>query len=236
MIWRLRGARLRRAASHSACSAARRPTGAATSFRAVASAPHPSARAPTRFRQAAPNALARAPKIRRGAPIQPAFLQRLLVGGQGRATAAPFHQDCFLPLASSKRFLNVDRVRARLMRAVIGETKANRPPRRPPATAGGILRPGNSDPQAGRRRDLRQSRLAQGKSGATGHPNRWRAALVPAEILARPQSDRVSAQFKTLLRKAGARTYEAISDAAKAILARYPPQECAAYLRNAGYA
>ena len=144
MIWRLRGARLRRAASHSACSAARRPTGAATSFRAVASAPHPSARAPTRFRQAAPNALARAPKIRRGAPIQPAFLQRLLVGGQGRATAAPFHQDCFLPLASSKRFLNVDRVRARLMRAVIGETKANRPPRRPPATAGGILRPGNS--------------------------------------------------------------------------------------------
>jgi putative transposase len=48
--------------------------------------------------------------------------------------------------------------------------------------------------------------------------------------------EQVFAKFKTLLRKAGARTYEAISDAAKAILARYPPRECAAYLRNAGYA
>ena len=42
----------------------------------------------------------------------------------------------------------------------------------------------------------------------------------------------VFAKFKTLLRKAGARTYEAISDACGKILANYPPAECAAYLKN----
>ena len=49
------------------------------------------------------------------------------------------------------------------------------------------------------------------------------------------QSNR-DAKFKTLLRKAGARTYEAISDASGKILAHYPSDECAAYLKNAGYA
>ena len=48
--------------------------------------------------------------------------------------------------------------------------------------------------------------------------------------------EQVFAKFKTLLRKAGARTYEAISDACGKILAQYPPAECAAYLKNAGYA
>ncbi len=48
--------------------------------------------------------------------------------------------------------------------------------------------------------------------------------------------EQVFAKFKTLLRKAGARTYEAISDACAEILAQYPPAECAAYLKNAGYA
>jgi putative transposase len=48
--------------------------------------------------------------------------------------------------------------------------------------------------------------------------------------------EQVFAKFKTLLRKAGARTYDALSDASAAILARYPPDQCAAYLRNAGYA
>jgi hypothetical protein len=43
-------------------------------------------------------------------------------------------------------------------------------------------------------------------------------------------------KFKTLLRKAGARSYEAISDACGKILAQYPPAECAAYLNNVGYA
>jgi transposase len=48
--------------------------------------------------------------------------------------------------------------------------------------------------------------------------------------------EQVFAKFKTLLRKAGARSYEAISDACREILAQYPPAECAAYLKNAGYA
>jgi transposase len=46
--------------------------------------------------------------------------------------------------------------------------------------------------------------------------------------------EQVFAKFKTLLRKAEARSYEAISDASGKI-AQYPPAECAAYLKNAGY-
>ena len=48
--------------------------------------------------------------------------------------------------------------------------------------------------------------------------------------------EQVFAKFKALLRKVGARTYEAISDASAEILAQYKPAECAAYLKNAGYA
>jgi len=48
--------------------------------------------------------------------------------------------------------------------------------------------------------------------------------------------EQVFAKLKTLLRKIGARTYEAISNACGAILAHYPPAECAAYFKNAGYA
>ena len=48
--------------------------------------------------------------------------------------------------------------------------------------------------------------------------------------------EQVFAKFKTLLRKAGARSYEAVSDACAEILTQYPPKECAAYIRNAGYA
>ena len=48
--------------------------------------------------------------------------------------------------------------------------------------------------------------------------------------------EQVFAKFKTLLRKAGARSYEALSQACAQILTQYPPEECAAYIRNAGYA
>jgi putative transposase len=48
--------------------------------------------------------------------------------------------------------------------------------------------------------------------------------------------EQVFAKFKTLLRKAGARSYEALSQASAQILAQYRPEECAAYIRNAGYA
>jgi putative transposase len=47
--------------------------------------------------------------------------------------------------------------------------------------------------------------------------------------------EQLFAKFKTLLRKAEARSYEAISDASGKILTHYPPAECAAYLKNAGY-
>src|ERR1017187_10747889 len=48
--------------------------------------------------------------------------------------------------------------------------------------------------------------------------------------------EQVFAKFKALLRKAGARTYDAVSDASAQILANYAPDESAAYLTNAGYA
>jgi transposase len=48
--------------------------------------------------------------------------------------------------------------------------------------------------------------------------------------------EQVFAKFKTLLRKVGARTYEAISAACGEILKRFPASQCAACLRNAGYA
>ena len=47
-----------------------------------------------------------------------------------------------------------------------------------------------------------------------------------------PIEAKVFAKFKTLLRKVGARTYEAISDASAEILAQYQPAECAAYIKK----
>jgi len=44
------------------------------------------------------------------------------------------------------------------------------------------------------------------------------------------------AKLKTLLRKAAARTLDAVSDAIAQILATYSKTECANYLRSAGYA
>src|SRR5271155_4977537 len=46
--------------------------------------------------------------------------------------------------------------------------------------------------------------------------------------------EQLFAKLKTLLRKVGARTYDATSDASAEILAQYQPAECAAYLKNAG--
>lgn len=48
--------------------------------------------------------------------------------------------------------------------------------------------------------------------------------------------EQVFAKLKTLIRKVGARTYDALCQAAAEILATYAPEECCAYLRNAGYA
>jgi transposase len=48
--------------------------------------------------------------------------------------------------------------------------------------------------------------------------------------------EQVFAKLKTLLRKAEARSYEAVSGPCGKILAQYLPAECAPYLKNAGYA
>jgi transposase len=48
--------------------------------------------------------------------------------------------------------------------------------------------------------------------------------------------EQVFAKLKALLRKAAARAYDALSDATANILDLFPPAECAAYLRNSGYA
>ena len=48
--------------------------------------------------------------------------------------------------------------------------------------------------------------------------------------------EQLFAKLKTLLRKAAARTIDAVSDAVAQILATYSHAECANYLRSAGYA
>jgi len=48
--------------------------------------------------------------------------------------------------------------------------------------------------------------------------------------------EQVFAKLKAFLRKAAARTYDAVSNATGDILDKFPPAECAAYLKNAGYA
>jgi DDE superfamily endonuclease len=47
--------------------------------------------------------------------------------------------------------------------------------------------------------------------------------------------EQVFAKFKRLLRKASARTREAICNAIGELLGSYTPDECANYLRNSGY-
>ena len=48
--------------------------------------------------------------------------------------------------------------------------------------------------------------------------------------------EQVFAKLEGFLRKTVARTYDAVSNATANILDRFPAAECAAYLRNAGYA
>ena len=61
------------------------------------------------------------------------------------------------------------------------------------------------------------------------------APRVPAQILAHLNPiEQVFAKFKTLLRKAEARTYDAVANASAAILAQYSTEECSAYVKNAG--
>ena len=70
-----------------------------------------------------------------------------------------------------------------------------------------------ADAEAGRRGDPRQSRLPQGKGGAQGDPGCPEAAssFLPKYSPDLNPIEQVFAKFKTLLRKAEARSYEAIN-------------------------
>ena len=48
--------------------------------------------------------------------------------------------------------------------------------------------------------------------------------------------EQVFAKLKTLLRKARRRSFDAICSSIGELLERFPPDECANYIRNAGYA
>ena len=96
------------------------------------------------------------------------------------------------------------------------------------------------DAEARRRRDPRQSRLPQAerflRATTSGDPQCRGSASSPAEI-ARPTCNPIEQvrQFKTLVcERLEQRTPRGL-DACGEILA-HPPAECAAYLKNAGYA
>ena len=69
-------------------------------------------------------------------------------------------------------------------------------------------------------------------SGAAGA----RLFFLPPYIPESQPIEQVFAKLKTLLRKAAERTVEATWKRIGTLLDAFPPQECANYLRNAGYA
>ena len=76
----------------------------------------------------------------------------------------------------------------------------------------------------------RRSRLPQGKGGAKAIRDVGaRLVFLPKYSPDLNPIEQVFAKLKTLLRKAGARSYGAVSDACAQILTQYPPAECAAY-------
>ena len=74
-----------------------------------------------------------------------------------------------------------------------------------------------------------------GFSGA--HPLTGRQVVLSAEIFTDLNPiEQVFAKLKRLLRKAAARTVEAVWDAIGQLLSAFVPKECASYFKNAGYA
>jgi hypothetical protein len=68
-----------------------------------------------------------------------------------------------------------------------------------------------TDAAARRQRDPGQSQLAQGRRRARDRRGAWRQAALPAALFARPQPiEQLFAKLKALLRKAAARTVEAL--------------------------
>lgn len=78
--------------------------------------------------------------------------------------------------------------------------------------------------------------LGSHRSSSPTHPFCRRQAVLAAEILARPDPiEQVFTKLKHLLRKAGARTVDAVCAAIGYALDAFIPEECANYLKNSGY-
>ncbi len=96
--------------------------------------------------------------------------------------------------------------------------------------------PGAGD-RARRYCDYGQSRQPQRPSCSCGHPQSRGAAVLPAALFTRPQPNRAGfAKLKGLLRKARARTIDAMSDSIRESLTCFQPAECRNYLLSARYA
>lgn len=82
-----------------------------------------------------------------------------------------------------------------------------------------------------------QSQLPQRDRDPPGYPRRRCTARLPAALQSGPQSiEQVFAKLKILLRKAEKRTIEGVWRRIGSLLQHFTSQECANYLRNAGYA
>jgi hypothetical protein len=90
------------------------------------------------------------------------------------------------------------------------------------------------NPQSWRRGDPGQSRQSSGQGRSTGNRSGRCQAPLLAEILARSEPQ-VFSKLKHLLRKAQARSYDAVFNAIAQLLAEFSSKECGNYLTNSGY-
>src|SRR5262249_11715851 len=92
-----------------------------------------------------------------------------------------------------------------------------------------------TDAAARRHRDLGQSQLAQGRKRARDRRGARRQAALPRYSPDLNPIEQLFAKLKALLRKAAARTVEALWTAVATLLTAFSTDECANYFANAGY-
>src|SRR4051812_25150762 len=93
-----------------------------------------------------------------------------------------------------------------------------------------------ADPSPRRYRRSGQSRQPQKQSRAPAYPLRRSQAVLPAKYSPDLNPiEQVFAKLKHLLRKAAARTVDAVCAAIGELLDAFTPEECANYLKNSGY-
>src|SRR5215813_14306860 len=91
-----------------------------------------------------------------------------------------------------------------------------------------------TDAAARRHRDLGQSQLAQGRRRARDRRGARRQAALPRYSPDLNPIEQLFAKLKALLRKAAARTVEALWTAVATLLTAFSTDECANYFANAG--